>query len=228
MNAWLEDYIRKGCPALRHSHTFRQTYAPHYRILWDAYAVYFPIIYLVEQHLRRSEPVTLAIDGPCGSGKSSLAALLADLFPSRVLHMDDYYLPMRQRSPDWETTPCGNMDLQRFLRQALLPASKGESIACQPYSCREGRLLETQMLPASPLTIVEGSYSQHPLLAPHYDLKIYLCCHHQEQQQRIRRREGARLDAYLQRWIPLEESYFRTFHIEKQSDISFDNTPYFE
>ncbi len=228
LEPWLTEYIQAGCPALHHSETFRQAYAPHYRILRDEYAIYFPVIYRVEECLLRSERVTIAIDGPCGGGKSSLAALLADLFPSRVLHMDDYYLPLQQRSPGWETTPCDNMDLQRFLHQALLPASRGEAIAYQPYSCQEGRLLETRMLPAAPLTIVEGSYSHHPLLAPHYDLKIYLYCHHREQLKRLQRRESTHLDAYLQRWIPLEETYFRACHVVLQCDMSFNNTAYFE
>lgn len=227
LEPWLTEYIQAGCPALHHSEVFRQAYAPHYRILRDEYAIYFPVIYQVERCLLQAEHVTIAIDGPCGSGKSSLAALLAELFPSRVLHMDDYYLPLQRRSPGWEETPCGNMDLERFLREALLPAARGEAIACQPYSCQQGQLLETRMLPSMPLTIVEGSYSHHPLLVQHYDLKIFLRCSHEEQLARLQRRESAHLDAYLQRWIPLEEAYYRAFDIESRCDMVFDNTLYF-
>lgn len=227
LEPWLTEYTQAGCPALRHSEAFRQAYAPHYRILRDEYAIYFPVIYQVEKRLRQSKHVIVAIDGPCGSGKSSLAILLAELFSGRVLHMDDYYLPLRRRLPGWEHTPCGNMDLERFLREALLPAARGEAIACRPYSCRQGRLLEARMLPCASLTIVEGSYSHHPLLAPHYDLKIFLRCRPQEQLERLKRRENAHLDAYLERWIPLEEAYYRTFDIVSRCDLSFDNTSYF-
>ncbi len=227
LTPWLTDYIRMGCPAPRHSEAFRQAYAPHYRILRDEYAIYFPILYQIEGLLQRSEPVLLAVDGPCGSGKSSLATLLAEVFPARVLHMDDYYLPLEQRLPDWERTPCGNMDLERFLREVLLPASTGGPIACRPYSCQQGRLLETQMLPPAPLTIVEGSYSHHPMLAPCYDLKLFLRCRRQEQLNRLKRRENTRLNAYLQRWIPLEETYYRTYDIMSKCDLEFDNTSYF-
>ena len=227
LEPWLTEYMQAGCPALHHSETFRQAYAPHYRILRDEYAIYFPVIDQVERCLSQAEHVTIAIDGPCGGGKSSLAALLAELFPSRVLHLDDYYLPLQRRSPGWEETPCGNMDLERFLREALLPAARGEAIVCQPYSCQQGQLLETRMLPSAPLTIVEGSYSHHPLFAQHYDLKIFLRCSHEEQLARLQRREDSRLDAYLQRWIPLEEAYYRAFDIEFRCDMSFDNTSYF-
>lgn len=227
MESWLAEYIRAGCPALHHSETFRQAYAPHYRLLGDEYAIYFPVIYQVEKCLAHSDYAVIAIDGPCGSGKSSLAALLANLFPSRVLHMDDYYLPLEQRAPGWEHTPCGNMDLERFRRQALLPAADHMSINCQPYSCQKGQLLPSETLPAAPLTIVEGSYSHHPLLAPHIDLKIFLRCDSQEQLSRLGRRENTRLGAYLQRWIPLEQAYCRAFDIPARCDLTFDNTEYF-
>lgn len=228
LKPWLTEYIQACCPALHHSETFRRAYAPHYRILQDEYAIYFPVLYQVEKCLRQSEHAVVAIDGPCGSGKSSLAALLEQLFPSRVLHMDDYYLPLQQRSPGWEQIPCGNMNLERFLQEALLPAAKREAIVCRPYSCQQGRLLEPRMLPKTPLTIVEGSYSHHPVLASHYALKIFLHCHRQEQLARLTRRESTRLDAYLQRWIPLEEAYYQAFDIVSCCDLAFDNTPYFE
>lgn len=224
---WLTDYIRSGCPALHHSEAFRSAYSPHYRLLRDVYAIYFPILYQVQKLLSEAERVVIAIDGPCGSGKSSLADLLAELFPSRILHMDDYYLPLQQRSPHWERIPCENMDLQRFLHEALLPASKGEDIFYQPYSCRKGQLTESRILPAAPLTIAEGSYSHHPLLAPYYDLKIYLSCHHQEQLARLAKREQTRLNDYRQRWIPLEEAYTRACHIIPQCDLYFNNTLFF-
>lgn len=232
LEPWLTDYIRSGCPALHHSKAFRSAYAPHYRLLRDVYAIYFPILYQVQKLLSASGQAIIAIDGPCGSGKSSLADLLAELFPSRILHMDDYYLPLQQRSPGWEQIPCENMDLQRFLHEALLPAVTGDEIIYRPYSCRKGQPAESRRLPAAPLTIVEGSYSHHPLLTPHYDLRIFLTCQRQEQLGRLAQREKSRLDAYLQRWIPLEEAYYRTYlshHMEKDSScICFDNTFFFQ
>ena len=43
-------------------------------------------------------PILIALDGRCGSGKTTLAAQLAERFPgSRTIHTDDYYLPPAQR-----------------------------------------------------------------------------------------------------------------------------------
>lgn len=72
------------------------------------------------------QPVLIALDGRCGSGKTTLAGQLAEQFPaSIVFHTDDYYLPPAQRIPDWEKTPCANMDLARLREELLRPARAG-------------------------------------------------------------------------------------------------------
>ena len=123
------------------------------------------------------QPVLIALDGRCGSGKTTLAGQLAEQFPaSIVFHTDDYYLPPAQRIPEWEKTPCANMDLARLREELLRPARAGEPVFYRAYSCREGAYRPGQCIPAQPLSIVEGSYSHHPLLAGCYDLKVFVTC----------------------------------------------------
>lgn len=87
-------------------------------------------------------PILIALDGRCGSGKTTLAAQLAERFPgSRTIHTDDYYLPPAQRVPGWETLPCANMDLKRLRAEVLNPARAGQSFSYIAYSCREGAYL---------------------------------------------------------------------------------------
>lgn len=38
MEEWLAEYEAAGCPAVRHSQTFRDHYAPHYRVIKLEYA----------------------------------------------------------------------------------------------------------------------------------------------------------------------------------------------
>ena len=47
----------------------------------------------VERALTERGHLLLAIDGRCGCGKSSLAALLARELDGNVFHTDDFYLP---------------------------------------------------------------------------------------------------------------------------------------
>ena len=41
MEQWLTEYRAAGCPAVHHSATFREAYAPHYRVIRAKYAALF-------------------------------------------------------------------------------------------------------------------------------------------------------------------------------------------
>ena len=104
------------------------------------YPIHPYIIHCLEPLLANAAaPVVLALDGRCGSGKTTMAAALAEQFPdSIVLHTDDFYLPPADRVPGWEQTPCANMDLARLRDEVLAPARAGKPVLYRAYSCREG------------------------------------------------------------------------------------------
>ena len=70
----------------------------------------------------------IAIDGRCGCGKSSLGVKLAESLDANLFHMDDFYLPFRDRVENWQDVPAGNMDLKRFRAEVLKPASDGQEV----------------------------------------------------------------------------------------------------
>ena len=53
----------------------------------------------LDVYKRQGKRTVLAIDGPCGSGKTTLAALLARLYDCPVFHADDFFLRPEQRTP---------------------------------------------------------------------------------------------------------------------------------
>ena len=172
-----------------------------------------------------SRPVLIALDGRCGSGKTTLAAQLAEHFPqSSIFHTDDFYLPPAARVPGWETIPCANMDLERLRSEVLAPARAGLPVNYRAYSCREGAYLPAQHIAPQPLFIIEGSYSQHPVLAACYDLTVFVTCSKEEQTRRLQLREGTRYTNFVQRWIPLEEGYFEKYGIEEKADFVLDTS----
>ena len=152
--------------------------------------------------LSSNDIVIVSVDGRCGSGKTTLASEIRDHFRCTVYHMDDYYLPLGSRDPGWKQIPAGNMDLQRFLSEVLLRIRNGGT----DWGLDR-------------LYVVEGSYSQHPLLASMYDLKVFLTCDADTQAARLRKRERDNYVNFRNIWIPMEENYFRTFDIEEKSDI---------
>ena len=165
-----------------------------------------------------TKPLVLALDGRCGSGKTTLANTLARQFPASItLHTDDFYLPPAQRIRGWEKTPCANMDLARLRDEALRPAYEGQAVQYRAYSCREGAYLPARELAAQPLVILEGSYSHHPLLTGYETLRVFLTCAKEEQTRRLQAREGERYANFAARWVPLEEGYFA----ELKEDVSW-------
>lgn len=170
-------------------------------------------------------PVVLALDGRCGSGKTTMAAALAEQFPdSIVLHTDDFYLPPADRVPGWEQTPCANMDFARLRDEVLAPARAGKPALYRAYSCREGAYLPVQQLAAQPLVILEGSYSHHPLLTGCETPRVFLTYAKEEQTRRLQAREGERYANFAARWVPLEEGYFAQYHIAETADFVVDTT----
>ena len=172
-----------------------------------------------------TKPLVLALDGRCGSGKTTLADGLARQFPaSIVLHTDDFYLPPAQRVLGWKKTPCANMDLTRLRDEALRPAYEGQPVLYRAYSCWAGAYQPVQEFAAQPLVILEGSYSHHPLLAGYETLRVFVTCSKEEQTRRLQARESERYANFAARWIPLEEGYFAQYRIEETADLAVDTT----
>ena len=179
----------------------------------------------IADRLARQSAVLVALDGRCGSGKTTLAEQLAERFPQSItVHTDDFYLPPSRRVTGWEKIPCANMDIQRLRDEVVAPARAGQAFSYQAYSCREGAYLPPRPLGSAPLVIVEGSYSCHPTLADCYDLKVFVTCSKEEQARRLLAREGERYSGFTARWIPLEEGYFAKFQIEQTVDFILDTT----
>lgn len=224
MEEYLEGWRREGCPAVRHSETFRNAYGPHYRVLRMDLARFLPALIPLEKLARDmgDKSARIAVDGRCGSGKTGFAALTDVLSDAvDVVHMDDFYLPPDRRAENWMEVPAGNMDLERFREEVLI---RGRY---RPYDCRTGRLGEPAELRAS-LMIVEGTYSQHPSLAKYYDYKIFLTCGREEQTRRLRGREGDYYPTFDRVWRTLEERYFAACGTEAAADMVVDTTGFFD
>lgn len=229
MAEYLEDWRREGCPPVRHSETFRNAYHPHYRVLRLDCARFLPALIPLERLARENGPAVIAVDGRCGSGKTGLASLAADVLvrAANLVHMDDFYLPPDKRRPDWMEVPAGNMDLERFREEVLGPAREGRLEAYRPYDCRAGRLKGPVELNGGALTIVEGTYSQHPALAGSYGFKVFLTCARDEQTRRLRAREGEYYPTVDRIWRTLEERYFAACGTEQAADLVVDTTGFF-
>ena len=75
------------------------------------------------------------------------------------------------------------------------------------------------------LYIVEGSYSLHPTLREYYDYKIFIDVASNVQHDRILKRNGElKLQDFLNKWIPMEEHYFKELNIKSYCDLIVNTT----
>ena len=169
----------------------------------------------------RKERVIVAIDGQCGSGKTTLAARLQKDLDCRVFHMDDFFLRPQQRTAERFAQPGENVDHERFLEEVLLPLRSGQPVTYRPFSCAQQQLGAPVTAAPCRLAIVEGAYACHPALWDSYDLRVFLTVDAAEQLRRIEARSGPeKLRMFRDRWIPLEESYFTAFDLPARCDMA--------
>lgn len=190
-----------------------------------SYIKFLPVFETLKKLIEKNKPLIIAIEGRCGSGKSSLAALLAEMFACNVFHMDDFFLPFDMKTAERLAQPGGNVYYERFKTEVLRALQNHENITFRPYSCAKRDLDKPIHVEFKNLTIVEGSYSLHPTLQQAYDYKIFLTVDPQVQRQRILKRNGEKmLQDFINKWIPMEEHYFSALNIQKQCHLVFDTT----
>lgn len=164
--------------------------------------------------------IIIAIDGRCASGKTTLAAELKKELNCNVIHADSFFLRPEQRTKTRLNTPDGNIDYERLENEVLIPLRLGEDFSYRPYDCRTQDFLPPVSVKKNRINIVEGAYSCNPHLFRYYDCTVFMTTDPSEQLKRILNRNGSEgLKAFKEKWIPLEEKYFKKCNIKEQSDF---------
>lgn len=223
LQEYLAAYRAQGCPPVSHSAAYRRAYAPAYRVVKTALAQLLPLLTVVDERLAARGRAAVVVDGPCAAGKTTLAGYLARLYHTRPLAMDDFFLPPEMRTPQRFSQPGGNVHYERFLSQVLTPLLGGGDFAYNRFDCQTGRMVKKTHM-SSPVAIIEGSYSLHPAFAQAYEqlrpVTVWLSIKPDEQLRRLERRDPARLQMFLERWIPLEKCYTEAYHIPMSADLT--------
>lgn len=204
MEEW-EETAKQG--PVHHSEIYRQQEKPAYRIVCSRYIRLLPILEELAK-LPQDKIHTIAIDGRCASGKTTMAFMLAKVLEAGIVHMDDFFLPMELRTEERLATPGGNVHYERVAEEVLPKLKAEDNFFYQRFDCSKMELDDYVTVKGAKYYIVEGAYSCHAELGEYMSLKIFSDVEKVEQIERIRRRDGEEyLEAFIKKWIPLEERY---------------------
>ena len=156
--------------------------------------------------------ILVTVDGPCASGKTTLAAELAERFGAAVAHTDDFVIPHAQKTAERLAVPGGNCDAERLVKEIAAPWKGSGPVIFRRYDCRRDCLLPEETLPDCRILILEGSYCNLPAIREYADVRIFLDAPWETRLARLRERESEKsLQMFFDRWIPLENAYFRAY-----------------
>ena len=158
--------------------------------------------------------IVIAIDGKCGSGKTTLASELQKHIDCSVVHADDFTVPFEMKTPERLSLPGGNLHSERMIEE-LFERLDQDVIEYHPFDYSIGRIADRLERVDRDIVIVEGSYSLLPCFWPYYDRCYIIDAPLDVRLERIRKRVGEeRYRMFLERWIPLENLYWDTYRFD--------------
>ncbi len=218
----LSAYLSEGVHAVHHSNAYRAAECPAYRLIRTQH---LPLLTVLEKLATLPAPSRggaqiVAFDGRCGAGKTTYAQTLAAVLQTDTVQLDDFFLPAEKRTPTRLAEAGGNVDYERFSATVLPQLRHSAAFEYLPFRCDTMQLGEPRQIGKNNWRVVEGSYSHHPYFKQYADVFVFVDIDPKCQIQRIQARNGdAWAEDFREKWIPMEERYFTTYHIQQQADI---------
>jgi len=185
----------------------------------------------------------IGVNGVDTSGKTIFTTSLAEHFkergrPVQMIGLDDFHHPRARREEGIdpiEAYTANAFDLKRLVAELLAPARRGEhirrtlkllNIVTDEYSVRKMFTIDKETI-----VLLEGVLLFRPPLDEFFDYRIFLDIPFEEVLRRAARRDvplyGAEfLEKYRQKYIPVQQRYFRNHDPINKSDLIIDNTDF--
>jgi uridine kinase len=164
----------------------------------------------------------VCIDGPAGSGKTTLAGAVSEGFDrlnrrrSRLLQMDDMY-------PGWSGLP--RIDEQ--LDDLLTPLGEGRAGSYRRYDWVAHEFAETVTVEPVPLLVLEGVGSGAGRFDPLRTVLVWVEAPYDLRMRRGIERDGDAFAPYWEQWAADERDLFTRERTRERADLVVDGTrPY--
>lgn len=155
-------------------------------------------------------PVTVAIDGRSGAGKTSFAARVAAQLPQCALvHLDDFY-------PGWD----GMARTPDLLAEWLLrPIRDHAPAGYRRFDWQLGEFAEWVPVAAGTFLVIEGAGSSVEPAGGYADLRVWLEAPATLRKARALARDGDTYAPHWDRWAAQEDTVFRADRTRQRADL---------
>jgi uridine kinase len=176
------------------------------------------VVQQIKDSERRSKHSRIiAIDGPAGSGKTTLAQKLQNSFPQwkvEVVHMDDLY-------DGWENALTNN--LTRILEQGIAkPVSEGKAFEYRKFDWLAMRYGELKKIPNPDLLILEGVGSGQKAVRKYLDQLIWIDIDSDVGLNRVLSRDGDYMEMHMRIWQMRESEHFKKENTRDSATMRLD------
>ena len=158
------------------------------------------------------------IDGPAGSGKTTLAKSLSGLLENcPIIHMDEIY-------DGWENalSPKTSQDLVEWVINPLL---ESRSIEFVKYDWYLEKRIEKVVINLPKVLIIEGVGSSSFEISKHASLKLWIEVNKETGINRVLTRDGQQIQEQMKKWQSQESKFFIENNSKENSDIWIDGDP---
>jgi uridine kinase len=160
----------------------------------------------------------IVIDGPAGSGKTTLAKSLSGLLENcPIIHMDEIY-------DGWENalSPKTSQDLVEWIINPLL---ESRSIEFVKYDWYLEKRIEKVVINLPKVLIIEGVGSSSFEISKHASLKLWIEVTKETGINRVLTRDGQQIQEQMKKWQSQESKFFIENNSKENSDIWIDGDP---
>ena len=165
----------------------------------------------------KTEPFLIAIDGPAGSGKTSLANQLSKKLNSvTTIHMDDLY-------NGWEDALTTT--LTKHLEEWIAyPLKEHQGVKYQKFNWTSNEYGPSVEVRDIELLILEGVGAAQEMIRQQADLTIWIEVGPQIGLARVLNRDGGQLLPYMLKWQERERAHFLKDQTKENCQIFIDGS----
>lgn len=152
----------------------------------------------------------ILIDGPAGSGKTTLAALLQSELNAEVVHMDDIY-------EGWNNSLTPHI-VSKLMTEVLSPIKSGLTASYQKFNWYTNEL--DQLVEISPnVLIIEGVGAASTPIRNLANLVIWIEVESELGLKRVLERDGVGIESQMIKWQKMEQNWHEKDQTRTAADV---------